>query len=113
MTHEAIRKAVEVVLSAKSTADHSIIGFRAGVQDVSALLADRDRLAAEVEAKWRPIETAPRSAEPILTINQSGRMAIETGYYAHNMMHAAQLDEEECYYTHWMALPASPEEGTS
>lgn len=59
-------------------------------------------------SEWQPIETAPRSAEPILTIKQGGRIAIETGHYLHNMMHAAKVDGEECNYTHWMPLPAAP-----
>ena len=57
---------------------------------------------------WQPIETAPLSAMPILTFNEGGRIWIETGYYVHNMLHAAKIDEEECYYTHWMPLPAAP-----
>jgi hypothetical protein len=59
-------------------------------------------------SEWQPIETAPHSAAPILTFNQRGRMAIETGFYVINMLHAAKIDEEECYYTHWMELPAPP-----
>ena len=57
---------------------------------------------------WQTIETAPQSADPILVLKQSGVIAIETGHYAHNMMHAAKVDGEACYFTHWMPLPKPP-----
>lgn len=63
---------------------------------------------APLAGEWRPIETAPRSVQPILVLKEGRRMAIETGHYAHNMMHAAKVDGEECYFTHWMPLPAAP-----
>lgn len=67
----------------------------------------RATLSTRVEG-WMPIESAPHSADPILVISQSGRISIETGYYAHNMLHAAKVDGEECFYTHWHALPTPP-----
>jgi hypothetical protein len=63
---------------------------------------------APLAGEWRPIETAPRSVQPILVLKEGRRMAIETGHYAHNMMHAAKVDGEECGFTHWMPLPAAP-----
>lgn len=59
-------------------------------------------------SEWQPIETAPQSPEPILILNQSGRMAIETGHFACNMLAAAKIDGDECYFTHWMPLPKPP-----
>jgi hypothetical protein len=35
-------------------------------------------------------------------------MAIETGWYARNMLYASKVDGEECYFTHWMPLPPPP-----
>lgn len=58
---------------------------------------------------WRPIATAPRSIQPLLVYNENGRHSIETGHYVHNMMHAAKIDGEGCFYTHWMPLPAPPQ----
>jgi hypothetical protein len=63
-------------------------------------------------SEWQPIETAPRSADPILIFNGGGRIRIETGHYAHNMLHASKVDGEECYFTHWMPLPQPPVDTT-
>lgn len=57
---------------------------------------------------WMPIESAPKSADPILVVTQDRRIKIETGFYAHNLMHAAKIDAEECVFTHWMPLPPAP-----
>jgi hypothetical protein len=57
---------------------------------------------------WQQIETAPKSKERVLVISQSGTISVETGHYAHNMLHAAKIDGDECHYTHWMPLPAAP-----
>lgn len=59
---------------------------------------------------WQPIETVPASRDDILLACQNGRMAIETGYYAWNMLDASKQDGDECNYTHWMPLPAPPQE---
>lgn len=57
---------------------------------------------------WKTIETAPPSQADILLISQSGRMSVETGHYARNMLHASNVDGDECNYTHWTALPLPP-----
>lgn len=65
-------------------------------------------LRAEIEARWLPIESAPASAEYVLSLNDSGRMKIETGHWLRNMLYAAKVDGEQCNYTNWMPLPAAP-----
>ncbi len=69
---------------------------------------EQGRFAGLEEQGWQAIESAPRSSERLLVFNQSGRIAIETGHYVHNMMHAASIDEEACYWTHWKPLPPPP-----
>lgn len=59
-------------------------------------------------SEWKSIETAPRSVKPILVVSEGRRIRIETGHYVHNMLHAAKIDGEDCYFTHWMPLPPLP-----
>lgn len=67
--------------------------------------------SAQIE-DWQLIETVPQSEERFLVISRSGRITIDTGHFMHNMMHAAKVDGDECFYTHWRIIPPPPSIGT-
>ena len=62
---------------------------------------------------WQPIETAPREFHLVLALTRGKQIRLEAGRYLHRVMGAAKIDGDECYYTHWAAvpdLPAAPKE---
>lgn len=68
--------------------------------------------AAPVEgAAWQPIESVPGTEEPVLLWTRAGKVRVETGWYAKNLLEESKEDDFECSFTHWrppLAGPASP-----
>lgn len=90
--------------------------IHASIEEIQSAMQDEiDALSKRVQEldaaqTWKPIESAPASAEPVLCLSESGRRKIETGHWLRNLLHAAQTDGDKCNYTHWMPLPQPPVE---
>lgn len=94
-----------IIPSNMTTAHETAIGLLAGISGGATDVP----ILSEVHADaWQPIESAPRSIQPLLIAKRDGRISIETGHYAHHMMYAAKVDGEDCSFTHWMPLPTHP-----
>jgi len=77
-------------------------------QAITALLADYDRLAAEVEARWRPIETAPKDNKARLVWCPVDKNIFTASWYEDDWMFFGGSGYLREPPTHWMPLPPPP-----
>ena len=69
---------------------------------VSRLEAERDQLRAELEdARWQPIETAPKGQSVLLWATRRGGRCVIDDWGDYDMHNHPRI-------THWMPLPAAP-----
>ena len=61
--------------------------------------------------EWQPIETVPNEAM-VLVFNRNGRVSLEYCREIHDLIKAANIDGDDCFYTHWMPLPDPPNNST-
>lgn len=58
-------------------------------------------------------EHLPPSNDRVLVASETGEVTINYGRRVIALYLEADADGEDCFYTHWMPLPASPTDGSS
>lgn len=85
------------------------------VQEIAdAILAAVAAERAARDAKWRPIETAPKDGTKVLLINRARNMAVglwqqEAWYLIGNAGSPNSFFNNHFGPTHWMSLPPPPD----
>lgn len=76
-------------------------GCQCGDDDVCKIVRERDQLRAELDARWQPIETAPKWQSVLLWVTRGGGRCVIDDWGDYDRHNHPRI-------THWMPLPAAP-----
>lgn len=58
---------------------------------------------------WRTLqEYAPERTAQVLAFSRDGSVSEKSGAHLQDLAWAAELEDDDCYYTHWAPMPAGP-----